>query len=330
MAANKDIMSRLGVYFFPWGVDRPSIGSLIDAARMAESLGFDSFNLPWHYTLPTGGVFKRFGNRYVLDPAVVFPALAVSTARIRLGFHSAVLPTLTPFVWAQYFASLDVVSNGRLVVGAALGWWDEDFQAAGTTKGRRGKQTDEALATMRALWEGREVSKGTEWDLSGLAIDPKPMQGRLPVWIGGSNASIPRAVEHGDGLFVVHQRLGDLRQTRAEIDAASPNKHTDLIAMQYVYISDDPAVTEREAVPVLTARLNGVPLEVVEAGEQELTPIGDDVVWGTPEECARRLRMMFETGIDYAILDFQFHGLESVEFAKHHMRRFVDEVIPLV
>ncbi len=77
-----DLMSRLRVNVFTWGMEEPTIGAMVELAQLAEELGYEAIHVPWHYTLPTTGSFRDFGTRYLVDPTVLMPILARETRRV--------------------------------------------------------------------------------------------------------------------------------------------------------------------------------------------------------------------------------------------------------
>jgi alkanesulfonate monooxygenase SsuD/methylene tetrahydromethanopterin reductase-like flavin-dependent oxidoreductase (luciferase family) len=177
------VLRQLGVYIFPFGDPQPTVESTVAMAEFVEDLGFDSVHMPWHHTAATQ---SASGNRFFIDPMVVLPMIVARTSRVRVGLSSAVIPALHPFVWAHYLASLDVASGGRVIAGAAVGWWEEDLRIGGCPTKERGKRTDEALDIMTRLWSGREIdAAGAYWDATGLKLDPLPAQEPLPLWVGG-------------------------------------------------------------------------------------------------------------------------------------------------
>lgn len=105
-----DITGKFGVYIFPWGSAPPSFRDLTRVAETAESLGLDSLHIPYHLTLPTGWIFKSFGNSKILDAVTLAAALAGKTSRIKIGLNSIVLPLAHPFMWAKTLSTLDIVS----------------------------------------------------------------------------------------------------------------------------------------------------------------------------------------------------------------------------
>jgi alkanesulfonate monooxygenase SsuD/methylene tetrahydromethanopterin reductase-like flavin-dependent oxidoreductase (luciferase family) len=97
-------------------------------------------------------------------------------------------------------SSLDVLSGGRLIIGAAAGWLPEEFEALGVPFSQRGPRTDEAITLLRSCWHDRTVTHdGPIARLRDMRVEPRP--GRdIPIWIGGtSSAALARAIRVGDG-----------------------------------------------------------------------------------------------------------------------------------
>lgn len=330
-----NILKRFGVYLFPWGKERPTLDSILELAVLAEEMGFDSVQLPWHYTLPTTGIFPDFGSRYLLDPLVVLPAIAMRTQRIKIALNSAILPVLHPFAWAQYLASLDVISGGRVIPGVALGWWEDDFKVGGAPLSQRASRTDEALEIMSKLWAGEPiVAPGRFWNASGLALDPVPVQQPFPVWIGGGAKSAPRAARWASTLFPLNPTADEIRgELVPALEAVTGGKRKiQLAAMNYSVVSDDERWIRDTIRPILVARVNGLSMEQARAGGMDvaLKSPDDRVMYGNAEHCASRAHQLFQAGLDSIVLDFQFHGLEDAAFARHQMTQFVEQVVPLL
>jgi len=322
MADISETLSRIGVYVFPWGKEPPTVESVVRLTRHMERLGLDSVQIPWHFTLPPA----RFGwgNRYLLDPLVVLPAMVAATTRIRVGLNSGLVPLLHPFFWAQYLASLDVMSGGRTIAGLALGWWEEDFAVGGAERAERGKRTDEGLEIISRLWRGEPIeTAGRFWDARGLRLDPRPSP-PMPLWIGGGAKSIERAARHAQGLNPLHPSLDEIRTVlRPGLDAAAARHgrpRPTLAVFNYCVViepSDSPSWVRDELMPTLRARLHG----------QEPD---DSIVWGSPEQCAKRLSLLFDAGADYVLFDGNLHGWLPERFSEEQMTRFVERVMPLV
>jgi len=121
-----------------------------NTARMAEDLGFDSVWIPDHAIVPRA-VEARYGPVYY-DAIAVLGYLAGITNRVRLGTTVLVIPYRHPIVLAKELASIDQLSEGRLILGAGVGWAEVEFQALGLSFAERGRCTDEALRVMQTLW----------------------------------------------------------------------------------------------------------------------------------------------------------------------------------
>jgi alkanesulfonate monooxygenase SsuD/methylene tetrahydromethanopterin reductase-like flavin-dependent oxidoreductase (luciferase family) len=319
-----EALSRFGVYLFPWGKQPPTVRSLVDLALHAEALGYHSLHVPWHFTLPRAWIFPEFGNRYLLDPLVVLPAIVERTSRIRVSLNAAILPLLHPFFWAQYTASLDVHSGGRTIAGVAVGWWEEDFRIGLSSLQERGARMDESLEVLARLWAGESIEEpGRFWDVSGLTLDPKPVQQPLPIWIGGGEKSIGRAARHASCLMPLDMSPTAARRLRSLLDQAAGvhGRAVALAMMSYLVVADD----DRSLGSEIRAKLRRLT-----AFEKEAADVEETLLVGRPSRVAEQVRRFFDCGVDYIVLDCQFHGWESEAFAKAQMTRFAEEVVPLL
>lgn len=165
--------------------DRSSdLENAVSIAQAAERLGFDHVIAGSHLLRTRLGV--------TLDPIVLLSAVAGATARIRIATSVLITPLYHPVILAHQSASLDLLSGGRLVLGIGTGWDPDEFAAAGAAFGQRGRQTDESLAMIKALWRDAATA---------IRIGVTPFTpGGPPVWVGGtSDAALRRALRFGDG-----------------------------------------------------------------------------------------------------------------------------------
>ncbi|WP_299933804.1 LLM class oxidoreductase [uncultured Pelagimonas sp.] len=175
----------------------PKMHDHIERVQLAERLGFTSV---WLRDVP----FKvpSFGDAgQLFDPFVYLGALAMSTQDIALGVASIVLPLRHPAHVAKAAASVDVLSDGRLLLGVASGDRPEEFPAMGQGFDDRGARFREAMAYIGAMAEDNSVFENTLGRLPGhLDMLPKPSGPRLPMLItGGSQQSPDWVAQHGDG-----------------------------------------------------------------------------------------------------------------------------------
>ena len=135
---------------------------------------------------------------------MVLSYLAACTERLNLGTGIVLIAQRNPLVLAKEFASVDVVSNGRVILGIGAGYLQPEFDAIGAPFRERGRRTDEAIDAMRTLWnEGDPSFDGEFWQFSGIDAHPRPTRpGGVPIHIGGhSEAALKRAAERGQGWY---------------------------------------------------------------------------------------------------------------------------------
>lgn len=177
-----------------------SIEFNIELAIKAEDLGFDSVWVSDHVVMPdkAAGSFSTV----FYDPFILLTAIASRTNTIKLGTSVIILPYRNPVVVAKMAATLDVLSEGRLIMGVAPGWLKEEFQCLNAEFKNRGELTDEYIKAVRELWANDSPEfKGKYINFSDISFFPKPYQKRVPeIWVGGSsNRAKRRALELASG-----------------------------------------------------------------------------------------------------------------------------------
>lgn len=214
---------------------------LAAVARKAEALGFESVWIPEHLAVPlemrspypysADGKFPGGPTVALHDPFVALAYVAALTTRIKLGTGVFVLPLRNAVAVAKAAASLDVLSNGRLLFGVGIGWCADEFEAVGMPFAERAARTREAIRMLRTLWSEPTPSfTGRFHTFPALGFSPKPVQQPPPIILGGETpAALKRAAEVGDGWIGVHHtpqtvaavvaELGALRQRAGRGDA---------------------------------------------------------------------------------------------------------------
>jgi alkanesulfonate monooxygenase len=150
--------------------------------RRAEDLGFDSAVSIDHLLLTPPAYACTW-----LEPIALLSALAGVTRTIKLGTMVLVLPLRNPVSFAKEWATLDLLSGGRSILGIGVGWHEEEFALMGVPHKERGRRMEECIEVVCALWAGDHVSyDGRYYRFRDLTIDPKPAQRpHPPIWIGG-------------------------------------------------------------------------------------------------------------------------------------------------
>lgn len=163
-------------------------------AREIEAHGFHGLYLPEHSHIPVSrdtpapmGEPLPEGYGRLLDPFVALTAAAAATETIRLGTGVALLVERDPIATAKAVASVDHLSGGRVTLGIGFGWNVEEMADHGVAYADRRAVTEDRLAAMRALWaDGEQGHDGKFASVSPSWARPKPVQERLPVWLGAA------------------------------------------------------------------------------------------------------------------------------------------------
>jgi alkanesulfonate monooxygenase len=150
--------------------------------RRAEDLGFDVAVSIDHLLLTPPAYACTW-----LEPLTLLAALAGVTRTIKLGTMVLVLPLRNPVSFAKEWATFDLLSGGRSILGIGVGWHEEEFALMGVPHKERGRRMEECIEIVRALWAGDDVTyEGKFYSFKRLTINPKPAQKpHPPIWIGG-------------------------------------------------------------------------------------------------------------------------------------------------
>ena len=202
-----------------------------DATRAADELGFESVWMPEHLVLPVAmSGSPTHGSDHppipadipVFDPFVYLAMLAGCTERIRFGTQVFNIGLRHPFTTARAVTTLDIVSGGRVEFGIGASWLEQEWDAVGLDFATRGARVDEAITVCRSLWNDPVVEfHGHHFDFGPVMFEPKPVQSRIPLHVGGDGAAaLRRAAEFGDGWIPMNHTLGRIPDSLARIRAA--------------------------------------------------------------------------------------------------------------
>jgi probable F420-dependent oxidoreductase len=213
---------------------------LVRMAVEAEDAGFDAVMVSEHVALGRGAAERGVmanprdyalpGNQDPAtpwpDPVVLLSAVAAATSRVRLVASSVIAPLRHPLLIAKQLATLDLLSEGRLVVQPTVSWHRAEYEAVGVPFERRGELLDEHLAAWAELWRRSPASfEGTHYRFADVWLEPKPWRSAGPVlWFGGSTIHdrlLQRLVAYGGGFNPLGQPTSeDLDRLRAAMRAA--------------------------------------------------------------------------------------------------------------
>lgn len=210
-----------------------SAANIREAARLSEELGFESVWVTDHVVVPEASR-DAFGSTF-FEAITVMAYVAGITRRVQIGAAILIVPYRHPLVLAKALATADQLSGGRLIVGAGLGWLEAESELLGVPHRRRALIADEALAVMRACWEGEQPDfKGEHFKLSGFRFAPAPHEGRrLPIFVGGaSTAALRRVARFGDGWIGDGQTFEELETSLGHLRVALADEGRELDSVE--------------------------------------------------------------------------------------------------
>lgn len=219
------IQSQSQVYVEPWEADAGA-PELAAVARAADQAGFFYVAVCDHVAIPADKA-PAMGTEW-WDTVATLGWLAGITDQVRLLSHVYVPAYRHPLQVAKAFATLDVVSGGRIIMGVGAGHVEGEFEALDVPFAARGRLLDEAIDALRAAFaEDYPTLPGPRWPAADLGQHPRPVQeDGPPIWVGGSSgAAIRRAAERGDGWLPqgpvtqeIVNRLTELRRAAGRHD----------------------------------------------------------------------------------------------------------------
>lgn len=327
-------VSLMGLTQHPSGRDPVTcLEELVEQVRTATSYGFDGLFVGEHHF--TDDIY--FDN---------FQTLARAAAELdsgtRVGTSVCLLPLHRPTLLAERIATLDAISGGNAVFGAAAGYRDEEFATLGIDKNERAGRVTEGIEVLRALWSGDDVSyDGDYYSFEAVTSRPQPVQeSGPPVWLGGSSpGAVRRAAELGDAWLI------DPISSVSKLERA--------VALYERELSDDPscrpirrdvyvAETSEEAVdtaaPYLLDKYDSlVEWGIIDSEDEEMNERerfekarqGRYIV-GDPDEVVAELESLNDAlGVDHLVARVQWPGMDH-ERAMDAIELLGDEVLPRV
>ena len=227
-----------------------------------------------------------------------------------MGSTVIILPYRNPVVQAKMFASLDVLTNGRMICGVGVGWLEKEFDILGVPYAERGPMTDEFLEIFIALWTQAEPEfHGRFYDIDGIQFYPKPIQQpHIPIWVGGhSRRALRRTAKYGDCWHTT-------RQT------------PDFVAQNLPYLRQQIELADREPANISISLKRSLHFTDIGLGEEKSTVRSGGTVVGTTQEVIDDVYYCKELGINQLTYDFRVEGVqESIQVMEH----LADRVLPV-
>jgi alkanesulfonate monooxygenase SsuD/methylene tetrahydromethanopterin reductase-like flavin-dependent oxidoreductase (luciferase family) len=307
----------------------------LEQTRAIRDAGFDALWLAQHYLTYPDQFFQT---------TPLLARLAAETGDMTIGTNIFVLPLHRIIDVAEQYATLDIISGGRLIFGAALGYREIEYQHFGVEKKTRGRLFSEQIDALKVLWEEDDACFDGEFiKFENISIRPKPMQRpRPPIWIGAAaNPAIKRAALKGEAWIAtsvttfsaIKEQVDFYHQARR--DAGLP-RNREFAKCVELYVAETREKAFEEGAPYMAKKYKayyswGMGKNVPgESGEdlplEEL--VKDRFVIGSPEDCIREcLAHRDELGCSHLIVRMNFPGIPQENFLKA-IRLFGAEVLP--
>jgi alkanesulfonate monooxygenase SsuD/methylene tetrahydromethanopterin reductase-like flavin-dependent oxidoreductase (luciferase family) len=313
-------------------------GELMEQVRVANELGFASITKGSHYSAYPLQDFQQLP--FLSRAAAEAPNLRLNAGIVLLSLHK-------PLDIAEQLASIDVMSGGRVIFGAGLGYREVEFRAFGSTQKERVKRFEENLEAIKRLWTEEKVDmKASHFELMGASCPMKPIQKpHPPIWIGAnSDPGIRRAALLGDCWYInPHNRLDTtVRQVevyRRALDDLGKPFPAELPMRREVFV----AASREEALRICKPYLEIKYKTYHEWGQDKAMPEGDDnlgldfdnlirdrFLLGSPEEVAEQILFLGQKlGVNHFIMSVQWPGMPQ-SLVLDTLGMLAEEVFPKV
>jgi alkanesulfonate monooxygenase SsuD/methylene tetrahydromethanopterin reductase-like flavin-dependent oxidoreductase (luciferase family) len=324
---------------FPQGDDMGArFEEMVEQVRLADELGFASLTKGLHYaSYPL----------QTLNQLVFLSRMAAESRNLRLNFGIILLALHQPLEIAEQLASLDVISKGRVIFGAALGYREVELAAFGVQRKQIVRRFTENIEAIKRLWTEDKVSmKGTYFDLLEANVSVKPVQKpHPPIWIGANaDPAIERAARIGDCWYVnPHNRIDTIERQvevyKRALDAAGKPFPAEFPGRRECFVAANRAEAIRLCRPYLAKKYEVYHAwgqdKAMPAGDNDLGLDFDDLIkdrffLGSADEVAQQIiDYTRKTGINHHILSCQWPGMPQ-NMVMDTLHLLAGEVFPRV
>lgn len=282
--------------------------------RAVEELGYDSFWTGEHIVY----------HRPILEAVTVITRAAALTKRIKVGPATQILSLRNPTINAKQLVSLDVMSNGRVLLTVGVGGdYPREFHACGVDIKTRGRRVHESIEIMKKYWTGERFSyDGKIFQLEDVDMLPKPVTpGGPPVWVSGrQDVPMKRAATIGDGwnpyMYTAERSEWSFEKVKEYAEEAGRELPKDYVFANFIYV----ALFDSEK----EARDWGVK-EMSYRYDQDFSQLVDKYcAYGPPERVKDHLAKYIEAGCNYLILA----PIMPPDDRRDHLERLANEVLP--
>lgn len=283
--------------------------TIADFAREAEELGYTSLWVTDHIIVPT---YRQERGHIFYEALTTLAYVSSIATRCRLGVAVLALPPRNAVLVAKQVATLDALSQGRVLLGVGTGWIEEELRYLGAAWQQRGRMLDEAVQVLRNLWsdEAANSFQGQYTAFTDIACFPKPAQpGGPKVLIGGmTTPSLRRVAMLGDGWIPWAVSPQELKDGVTRIRAYGSNRDLELVCVMPADIGP-------------------------QARERYIGVFGEDhkLLSGSVTTVAQMVEEFEATGLHHLVCSFRDVRLfrdDRIDEINRQMRLFAKEVLP--
>jgi probable F420-dependent oxidoreductase len=297
----------------PW---LPSIDEMAELVGLVDGCGYDSLWVGDHLSFPMS----------ILDPLLQLAQAAVVSRRLLLGTNVYLVPLRHPGPIAKQIASLDHLSEGRLIFGVGIGGeFPKEFALADVPLTERGGRLSAAIPLLRELWKGEPVSHAGRYfgEFADVTMQPPARQpGGPPIWCGGrADAALTRTGRMADGYISYVVTPGQYRAALEKIEAAAAaaGREVERFGTGHLLFTRLDATYEEaleKATRSLSYRYN---MDFRRAAERY-------AALGPPEQVAQQLRAFWDVGVRHLVIDL----VGPYEERPRQIEEFARNVLPLL
>jgi alkanesulfonate monooxygenase len=291
----------------------PDAQELIEYGVRMEELGFDSLWVWDHILL---GVDPHFP---IIDSLTLLTAIAARTKKIKLSTGILVLPLRNPVVLAKQLSSMDQISNGRLLLAMAAGWYKREFDAVGVPYEQRGKIMGENLDILKRFFsEDMVEGEWTNHKIPAGVMFPKPAQTPFPILIGGyADRVLKRAAVEGDGWLTYFYKPDSFVESWKKVcdfaSEAGRDPETLMNGNQLpIMVGESRAAVEGQMMDWLN-----VDFDIAQGSKSEM----DSAIMGNVDECVAQCIEHIDVGVQKLIFVPYRYQMDQVEI-------IANEVLP--
>jgi alkanesulfonate monooxygenase SsuD/methylene tetrahydromethanopterin reductase-like flavin-dependent oxidoreductase (luciferase family) len=279
--------------------------SLFEMSEQAEKLGFDSVWAWDHLLLGSRKVFP------VLESLTTLAMIGARTTRLKLGTSVLIMALRNPLVVAKVLSTIQFMTNGRFILGAAAGWYKREFDAAGVRFENRGKIFEERFQLVRSLLTESDVTFASgNYSFSHANIEPKPKE-RIPMLIGGYVDSVlRRAGRMADGWIGYYYPPQAFEESwNVVLKEAKDSARTSLRAVNVVAFAPAETFDEGDRIAKeFTAKYMDLPREGTKTSPES-------AVRGTRSDCIKQIEAYRNSGVQDLVLIPSYYKMEYVRSA---------------